>query len=138
MAQATATLTVLPFPSGIENSQRRVHVLGNVAVTVSPATYAAGGIGAPTTLNWTGMLESSTNQAVLLNTNKTTPLMAYFTSAGGSGYVYSWNQANNKLQIFTGATAQSPLTELTNAAAIPAAVSSDVIVFEAEFLRATL
>lgn len=41
-------------------------------------------------------------------------------------------QANGKMQVFTGAAAQTALTEL-NAGAYPAGVLADVIIFEAVF-----
>ena len=57
-------------------------------------------------------------------------------SAGGGTAVWTNNGPSTGLiKILTGAAAQSPLTELSQSAAIPAAVSGDDIAFEAEFLR---
>ena len=57
-------------------------------------------------------------------------------SAGGGTAVWTNNGPSTGLiKILTGAAAQSPLTELSQSAAIPAAVSADDIAFEAEFLR---
>ena len=127
-----ATLTVYPWPQGIDNSQHRIRVNGQVAIA---GTYAAGGFA----LVWTSLTESTTGQAVLLNTTKTAPFIAYFQSASGSGFVYQYNVATNKIQIFTvestALSTQSALTELA-AGTVPAGVSGDTIQYEAEFVRA--
>jgi hypothetical protein len=123
------TLKVYPHPQGIDNTQRRVKASGVAAVA---GTYAAGGFA----VTWT-FTDQLTGATVLLNTNATSPIMAYFTSVAGSGFVYGWNKATNKLQIFTGAAAQGALTELANGT-VPAGVSGDVIEFDAEFARAVL
>jgi hypothetical protein len=134
MAAATVTLKLYPFPQGIDNTQRRVHISGVAAIAASPSTYTTGGL--PT--NFQAITNVLTGATDFLNTNQAVPIMAYFTSINGSGYVYGWNKATNKLQIFTGGAAQSPMTELTGGATIPAAVSSDVIEFDASFVRASL
>lgn len=123
------TLKAYQFPQGVDNTQRRVKVSGTATVA---GTYAAGGFA----LTWT-FTDVLTGEAVLINTSATFPIMAYFTSISGSGFVYGWNKAANKLQIFTGAAAQGALTELANGT-VPAGVSGDVIEFDAEFPRATL
>lgn len=120
MATATTTLTKNSFPAGSDFTGRRHFTYGTVAVQASPATYVTGGL----TLSFAGLDIPSTY---------TTPLDANFKSNAGSGFTYLWNAATNKLQIFTGAAAQSALTELTNGAAIPAGVSGDVIAFNAAF-----
>lgn len=134
MAAAVTTLKVYTFPQGVDNTQRRVKVSGTVSITASPATYTTGGIGNPTTVAWT-FTDAVTGQAVLLNTTQAAPIMAYFTSVNGSGYDYAWNKVTNKLQIFTTGTAtQTAKAELASGA-IPAAVSSDVIEFDADFVK---
>lgn len=138
MAQATVTLKVYPFPYGIDTSNRRMSISGQAVVQASAATYATGGLGTASTgaLNWLTLVDQLTGAAVTLETTATQPIMVYFTSVGGSGFVYGWNKSTNKFQIFTGAAAQSGLTELTNGAAIPAGVSGDVIEFDADFAKA--
>lgn len=76
------------------------------------------------------------------NTGSTQPTWSKTTgattadSAGGGTAVWTNNGPSTGLvKILTGAAAQSPLTELSQSAAIPAAISSDDIAFEAEFLR---
>lgn len=131
MALSTTSIKIYPFPQGKDNTQRRLHLSGVVAISASPGTYATGGLA----LSWVALTNSLTGASELLDTTSTTPIMAYFTSISGSGFVYGWNKATNKIQIFTGAAAQSTLTELT-AAAMPAGVSGDVIEFDASFVRA--
>lgn len=127
-----ATLSVYPWPKGIDNSQHRIHVNGVCAVA---GTYAAGGFA----LSWTTMVDSVTGQAVILNTTSTAPFIAWFQSAAGTGYVYQYNVSTNKLQIFVveavALSTQYALTELANGT-VPAGVSGDTIQFEAEFVRA--
>lgn len=137
MAQAQVTLKVFTFPTGIDTSQRRLTISGLASITASPATYATGGLGTLVTgaINWQALTDQLTGAAVSLETSATQPIMVYFTSVGGSGYVYGWNRATNKFQIFTGAAAQAALTELTSGAAIPAGVSGDVIEFDADFAK---
>lgn len=62
-----------------------------------------------------------------------------YGSAADTGFALPTSYASGlpfqgNLQIFTGAAAQSPLTELANGAT-PAAVAADVIAFKAEFVR---
>lgn len=137
MAQATVTLKVYPFPNGVDTSQRRTTISGQAAIQASPATYTTGGLGTATTgaLNWQALVDQLTGAAVIVETTASQPIMVYFTSVGGSGYIYGWNKSTNKFQIFTGAAAQAALTELTNGAAIPAGVSGDVIEFDADFAK---
>jgi hypothetical protein len=128
MATATTTVTVAAYPKGISNDQRMQIVHGTVAIQAASATYAAGGLA----ISWA----AEPIKAQLDSSSKPIIAWAEFQSVSGSGYVYIYNTSTNKLQIFTGAAAQSPLTELTDAAAIPAAVSGDTIAFRVEFVRA--
>lgn len=130
MAGATVTLTEASYPFGITEANDTLIIYGTAAFSASPATYATGGIA----LSW-ATLSSNKTSSKGDGTNSGTPFFARFTSVGGSGFVYVWNKATETLQIFTGAAAQSALTELTNGAAIPAGVSGDVIGFEARFKR---
>ena len=121
MAVATATPTINAFPNGVDNTQRFTRIYGTIAISASPATYATGGLA----LSFSGLEPIKSTQS---------PVIVYIESVKGSGFIYGWNQSTGKLQIFTGAAAQSALTELS-AAAIPAGVSGDTIFFEALFLR---
>lgn len=128
MAVATATLTLYPYPKGVDNTQRRKIVQGTCAIQASPATYATGGLA----ITWSQIAPSASADGLTEPT--ATPLLAEFFSVGGTGFIYGYNKSTGKLQIFTGAAAQSALTELS-AAAVPAGVSGDTIEFYAEFIR---
>lgn len=121
MTVAAATPTINAFPNGIDNTQRMTIVYGTIAIGASPLTYATGGV----VLSFSGLEPIKSTQ---------NPVIVYIESVSGSGYTYEWNKATGKVQIFTGAAAQSPQTELT-AGAVPAAVSGDTIAFEAHFLK---
>lgn len=137
MAQATVALKVYTYPNGVDTSVRRTSISGQAVVSASPGTYATGGLGTLVAgaLNWQSLTDQTTGNAVIVETTASQPIMVYFTSVGGSGFVYGWNKATNKFQIFTGAAAQSGLTELTSGATIPAGVSGDVIEFDADFAK---
>lgn len=96
-------------------------VVGNIAISAAPATYTTGGI--------------ACSFSVPLIKATMTPILVQIQ--GQTGYVYQYipgaDASSGLLKILTGAAAQSPLTELTNSASIPAAVSGDTIVFEATF-----
>jgi len=125
MATATATLTQYAYPKGRDNTQRRSIIYGTCAIQAAAATYAAGGLA----ITWSQIAERNPT---------TTPAVAWFYSnapVSTNDYIYVWNKSTNKLQIYTGAAAQTGLTELTDGASIPAGVSGDTIEFRAEFLR---
>ncbi len=61
------------------------------------------------------------------------PDSMWIESVSGSGFIYGYNKANATVQIFTGAAAQSPLTELS-AGALPSGVTGDIIEFLAEYV----
>jgi hypothetical protein len=125
MAVAVATPTV----TFKDATQGLLHYVGTVAISASPATYAAKGL----VMDFTGLVD--TDQP---------PLAVSVRSAvaAGSGatalYLYNFNPgttpANGKLQVFTGAAAQSALAELADGA-VPAGVSGDTVVFEAWFKK---
>lgn len=131
MSAAVATITVDAYPKGVDNTQRMTIIRGTVAIGASPLTYTTGGIAIVSASNAT---QSGWAQEPIKVTSDT-PIECEFYSVAGSGFVYTWNQASNTLQIFTGAAAQSALTELTGGGAIPAGVSGDTIRFTATFLR---
>jgi len=128
MAQAVATPTIT---EPVDNMMRTIIVRGTIAVQANPATYKAGGIAC----SFAGFDDIKSGSPPL-------NVKVWSQPAAGvspSGYVYDYtpgtSQANGQLSIFTGAAAQSPLTELTDGAAIPAGVSGDSIYFEATFAR---
>lgn len=127
MAAAVATPTV----TVVDNTQKFVHVIGTVAIGASPLTYGAGGI-----------VMSFAGNDLLKSNESPVSVRVFSKQPAGSGatalYVYNFNpgttMANGKLQVFTGAAAQSGLAELADGA-VPAGVSGDVIGFEAWFTR---
>jgi hypothetical protein len=102
-------------------------------LTVQVATVSAG-VSFTATLTTTATTVTDNGLAVLV----IGPDTEWIQSISGSGYVYGYNKANATVQIFTVDAAvvstQYPLIELT-AGALPAAVLSDVIEFEAEYAR---
>jgi len=148
MATATATITIDAYPGGIDQSQRVMYVLGTIAISASPNTYATNGIPL--------LFENAVDPAgakVLLPVAPTgaaglgyvVPAMLWLASAATTGttvggYGYTWNKANNSVQILASSGTQTAGTgtvsqEMTNGTAIPAAVSGDTIRFEAVFIR---
>lgn len=120
MATATAVGTEYAYPMGKDNTQRRTMTYGSVAISASPATYAAGGLA----FSFASPVFDVSSQA---------PIDLEIKSISGSGYVYQWVKSTGKVKVFTGAAAQSPLTEVTDASAIPAGVSGDVLSYKATF-----
>lgn len=120
MAAADITVTVtdeLPLPG------KGMLVFGTLAVDAAADTYAVGGLvlGAA---NFRGKVVIPVEQAP-----------RYLFAKGRAGYMYEYNVATGKLLVRaqTNAAAEdAPLGELA-AAAIPAALSGDVISFVALF-----
>ena len=116
MATATATPTI--DVGGIKgyrifNDNDMAHVYGTIAVQASPATYVTGGL----PLNWLGVAGFPT---------RNTPYFVWVGAADGQvAYQYQWRKSTGTIMIYTAGA------ELANALAIPAAVSGDVIQFEA-------
>jgi hypothetical protein len=124
MALSTIKATIYAYPNGNDNTERRQVLMGTLAISASPGTYATGGL---SLANVFAVEQNKTS-------NYNTPMYINIYSVSGSGYGYSYNRASNKLQVFTGSAAQSPATELA-AGATPAGVSGDIIEFFVEFSR---
>lgn len=128
MSAAVAT----PAITLVDNTQKIEHVFGTLAINASPDTYTQHGI-ACSFLGFDGIKASAEPIAVEVTSQP----------AAGSGvatkYVYQYLPGaalgDGLLQIFTGAAAQAPLTELSDGASIPASVSGDTIAFHAYFQR---
>ncbi len=132
MTATTLTLTENSYPFGLSEGNDFVIIHGTASFGASPLTYSAGGMA----ISWT--VGSNKFSSKGDGTNAGTPYAAEFVSQGPvstNNYVYVWNRATEKLQIFTGAAAQTGLTELTDGAAIPAGVSGDHIAWRAWFKR---
>jgi hypothetical protein len=115
---AIATITKVQTIAGIST------IYGTITVGASPLTYTTGGIA----LTIAGFDQIKSSGPAIWFEAQSSP--AAGTSPSGYTYVPTVGAAGAcKLAIFTGAAAQSPLAELSNAASIPAAVSGDTIAF---------
>ena len=128
MSTATATLTEYQFPNALFEANNFMEIMGTVAIQAASATYATGGL----SITWN--LPSNR-----FSSNSSKPASAIFYSILPNPvtnlFVYVYIPSTGKLAIYTGAAAQTGLTELTDASAIPAGVSGDTIEFRARFVR---
>jgi hypothetical protein len=124
MANATATLTVNPWPKGLDQTQLRAIVYG-ICALLTGGTYTTNGI----PINWGAMQDGNFNNLPPFQGNwgplQTQPQDAWFYSALDGAYQYNFDKTHNTLRINSGGT------ELANGAAITA----DAINFRAEFLK---
>lgn len=123
MATGTATPTVTSTSwNGSELIMR-----GTVAFSSASDTYATGGL----TISFAGLagLESSSIPLQVTFFVKSAPTNLFVYK-----YVFGTTQANGLIQIFTGAAAQTALTELSNGTALTSP-AADTIGFVAYFLR---
>lgn len=126
MATALVSLKTFNALTGVgqDHTQESVIPAGQVTLTAA-STYVTNGLPVP----WTKATNSA-GTGIVVDSLQTVPYDALFYSVGGSGYTYSWDQTHNTLRIFLGGT------EVTNGAAIPAAVYADTINFRAYFRKA--
>ena len=144
MANATATITVFPYPKGYDNTQRNQIVRGTIAI--SAGTYPTGGF----PLSWSsiigvqsvpipGSTPSSTGGPKPFDMDvKSTAYTATNYGTGPSGYVYVWDSVNGNLHIFVdygsaASTSSGPLVEMGGN--VPGLVVNDTIQFTAVFYR---
>lgn len=120
MADAIVTLS---NPT-IESSQKVIRLYATVAVSASPATYAAGGLAVD--LSGLGPYIEAPR---LIHQN--------VASNEGSGYVYVYNPATGKLMILEGDGAGGPGVQIATAA-VPAGVSGDTIQAVLTFSKALI
>lgn len=102
---------------------QRLHVTGTMALS---GTYAAGGEAAV----FTNAIDARPGFIGLMTTN----LPDLVRIEGISGFVYKYAPGTGKVLVYTGAAAQSPLTQLANGA-YPAGIGLDVIDFYAIFKK---
>lgn len=118
-------------PFGKDLTAQRQYLHGLMVFTAT--AYVAGGI-LPA---WGNILDQS-GQKVQLATININPDTVWIQSISGSGWVYSYNKATGKIQIFTTQTTPSatapPFSELV-AGALPATVLSDIVEMELEWVR---
>jgi hypothetical protein len=87
MALAVATVTLNPYPKGIDNTQRSIWTTGSVAITPGPATYTAGGI----------RINVNPLEAIKASAPYLLPFWVDVESQSGSGYWYIWNPLGPKI-----------------------------------------
>lgn len=119
MATLTATVTQ------IDETNRNFVVRGTIAATGSYTTA-----GDTLSLAFGDLPVNSAPIDVIIQSRPTTGPTNMFEY----NYVFGTTPANGKMQIFTGAAAQTALTELS-AGALPAGVTSDIIGFTATFQK---
>jgi hypothetical protein len=132
MGVGIATPSVGAALNSIDGTDRSTIIRGTVALSAAADLYATGGI----------VMDLTALGDVAKSGVPPTFVVVWSQPAVGSPgtnlYIYSFNpgssQNNGKLQIFTGAAAQTALTEYTNAAALTNPFA-DTIVFEAVFPR---
>ena len=132
---SSVTLTLAPYPGGIDNTQRLTYARGTVSL--SAGTYVAGGL----PLNF--IMEPIKTQGIYLQPIQVTFFsagVATYSSSAIGGFGYVWNKAINSFQILATADNASAGTgpiseEMTNGTSIPTAILDDKILFEAVFVR---
>lgn len=121
MAASAVTKTI----SQISSDQRNLNVRGTIAI-------AAGDYATP------GLTLDLSSGDLPVSADPPLDVRIYSKNAATGLYVYRYtpgsNNTNGKVQIFTGAAAQSPLTELADGAT-PADVVADTIAFTAVFQK---
>ena len=116
MADATATVTVNAFPTGVDQTARFSHLYGTIAISTG-GTYITNGL----PLSWDSEFNVYTPGV---------PFQAYFYSID-SGFVYTWDNTNETIRIFQSAGSAAPLVEIANGAS----VTADTVQFHAIFTR---
>jgi hypothetical protein len=133
MAVALVTFTPAPSLGGSGDiGQRTVAYYGTLAIQPNPATYATGGLTTLLTPTNPLLQLGSAGQPAIFTDR--TPLGAWVQSQTNSGYTYIYNTTTKKLLIMQNGGAAAPGGEIP-VAAIPAAVSADVIFYNFVFPR---
>jgi len=139
MAIATATITVFPYPKGVDNTQRMLYIRGTIAISTG-GTYPPGGF----PLNWSGLEQLKViplGAQTPSSTGLLQPFQMQILSAANppSGYIYITDGVLGNLHIFetdngaAGSNASGPLLEIGGG--ISNSIVTDVIQFEAVFVR---
>lgn len=128
-----ATATVKFVPGTVVQStvdQKTVTYYGTVTFSAASDTYLTGGL----------LVLSGSAFLNLGPYGDRTPLFVQIQTTAGSGWIYVWNTATSKLQIFSGTSggATSGSTELTTGTALSGGtpeIFTDTISFYAVFPR---
>lgn len=125
------TLQAYNAPGALDETQTRIFLRGKAVFTAT--TYAAGGI---LPVSYTSISDASGAVVPIAVYPSATigvnPDEMLIFSESGSGFVYQYVRSTGKVMIFTGAAAQSALTELANGA-LPAGVIADIVRFIASW-----
>jgi len=141
MADSTATITVFPYPKGVDNTQRCEVLRGTISVTQGHYPSGPNGTGWP--LSWAnieGLKAIPPGSTTPSSTGSITPINVDVHSAASppSGIVYIWDNVFGNLHAYISADASSnssgPLIEY-GGAVIPQYIINDVIQFEAWFTK---
>jgi len=124
-------LTAYNEPFGKDLSSQRIWLHG--VLTFTAGNYVTGGI-----LPVYSTILDQSGQKVQLATYNVAPDTMYVQSIAGAAtgqYIYSYNKATGKIQIWvTGAALSGPLAEYTNGTAITPIIA-DVVEFEAQWVK---
>lgn len=128
-----ASLVAYNAPFGLDGTQNRRYLHGLIPFTAQ--TYTLGGI-----LPVYTAIKDQSGAVVLIDSVNTAPDTMWIQSISGSGFVYGYNKATGKIQIFVLPSAapgavNTGLVEYS-AVALSAAILADVVEFEAEWVRA--
>ena len=118
MADATATVTVNAFPTGVDQTARFSHLYGTIAISTG-GTYVTDGL--PVTWDVAENIYSG---------NSGNPF--YADMWGLAGFLYVYDLTNNTIRIFQSAGSAAAFAELANGAS----VTADTLAFHAVFQRA--
>ena len=137
MANATATISISSYPTGVDNTARREIICGTIKL--AQGAYPAGGF----PLSWAnleqlkaiplgGSSPASTGNLIPINMDVNS------TSFPPSGIIWVWDSVNGNLHAMISADASSnnsgPLVEF-GGASLPGWMLNDIITFKAEFNR---
>lgn len=137
MANATAAISVNSYPTGSDNTARRIILTGKIVLT--QGAYPPGGFA----LNWNNL---EAMKAIPLGSSTPTSTGTFIpinmdvnsTSFPPSGIIWVWDSVNGNLHAMISADASSnssgPLVEF-GGASLPGWMLNDIISFKAEFAR---
>lgn len=134
MSNSAVTITVLPHPNGVDNTQKSEVVTGHFAI--SAGTYPPGGMA----LNWAiEGIKSNPQNGTAGPLPRYAPIVYEDSnSANYSGLAYWVDVTNGNLHIGSASNnnvAVNPILEIANNATIPATASNASIAFQAWFAR---
>lgn len=122
MADATIALETLPYPKGVDNTQRRQIVYGTATITANAGTAPATGL----PLDWTKITDGNGGSGTFIPQASGNPQDVFFytsTDAATAAQLYTYDPTNNSLIVWRSG---APATTL---------IAADTVRFKAEFIR---